>query len=199
MKIEIAILIVAAVACAGEGSQPSLYDQETQLFESMVHPVDSEVEEFQNKEDETELVQVPFYRTLFRGARAHLSNYDHHRKKHKVVRMVHDFVNSASRLSSAATLASYANAKRLADGKRQTRRLNGGFEHKSHYEADYGAANDHPNGIINPGFRHGPRNNEMAQEVRKIESKDAERELKKRTSKLFDEYKADVGQDGWGH
>jgi hypothetical protein len=196
MKIEIAILIVAAVACAGEGSQPSLYDQETQLFESMVHPVD-DVEE--NKEDETELVQVPFYRTLFRGVRQHLSNYDHHPIKKKAVRIVHDFVSSASRLSSAASLASYENIKRLDEGKKQTRRLNGGYGRKSHYAADYSASNDHPNGVLNPGFRHGPRNNEMDREVKKIQSRDAERELKTRTSKLFDEYKKDVGQDGWGH
>jgi len=202
MKIEIAILIVAAVACAGEGSEPSLYQQESELFDSMVKPTGEEpvlVEELATKEDETELVQVPFYRTLFRGARAHLSNYDHHPIKKKVVRIVRDFVSSGNGLNSAASLASYANVKRIDENKRQTRRLNGGFGRRSKYSADYSASNDHPEGIINPGFRHGPRNNEMAIEVKKIESDAAEHELRTRTAKLFGEYKEDVGQDGWGH
>merc|ERR1711881_373894 len=183
MKIEIAILIVAALACVGgEGSEPSLYQEETKLYESMVHPVagDTEkvaeepvlVEELQTKDQEAELVQVPFYRTLFRGLRQHLSNYDHKRRHKKKPLVERDFVESNNALSSAATLASYANAKRLLNGKSQTRRLNG---------------------VLNPGFRHGPRNNEMDMEVRRIQSKDAERELKSKTDKLFGRMKEDVG------
>jgi len=207
MKIEIAILIVAALACVGgEGSEPSLYQEETKLYESMVHPVagDTEkvaeepvlVEELQTKDQEAELVQVPFYRTLFRGLRQHLSNYDHKRRHKKKPLVERDFVESNNALSSAATLASYANAKRLLNGKSQTRRLNGGYGKESKYNSDYSAANDHPNGVLNPGFRHGPRNNEMDMEVRRIQSKDAERELKSKTDKLFGRMKEDVGDLG---
>jgi len=201
MKIKIAILVVAAIACVGgEGSDPSLYQEETKLYESMVHPVDMEkvaeepvlVEELESK-DETELVQAPFFSSVFRGPRAHLSNFDLKPHVKKAVRMVGDFVESANSISSAATLASYANAKRLADGKRQTKELNGGFGHKSKYSAEYSADNDHPNGIINPGFRHGPRNHEMDRAIKKSLSDDAERELKKKTDKLFGNMREEVG------
>jgi len=208
MKIEIAILIVAALACVGgEGSEPSLYQEETKLYESMVHPVAGDVEkvaeepvlveELETKKDqEAELVQVPFYRTLFRGLRQHLSNYDRKRHHKKTPLMERDFVESNNALSSAATLASYSNAKRLLHGKPQTRRLNGGFGKESKYNSDYSAANDHPNGVLNPGFRHGPRNNEMDMEVRRIQSKDAERDLKSKTDKLFGRMREDVGDLG---
>merc|ERR1712188_293735 len=195
MKIEIAILIVAAVACAGEGSEPSLYQQESELFDSMVKPTGEEpvlVEELATKEDETELVQVPFYRTLFRGARARLSNYDRHPAKKKGVRIVRDFVSSPNGLNSAASLASYSNLKRIEEGKRQTRKLNGGYGRSS---------KDNEENIVNPSLRPGemPRKNRMDEIVKGIQSDEAEAELKKRTSKLFGEYKEDVGQDGWGH
>lgn len=211
MKIEIAILIVAAVACAGLGSdQPTLYDQETKLFESMVNSAagDEEkvaeepvlVEELDTKDnEETELVQAPFYRTLFRGARARLSNYDRHPAKKKVVRIVRDFVSSPNGLNSAASLASYSNLKRIEEGKRQTRKLNGGYGRRSKYNADY--SKDNEENIVNPSLRPGemPRKNRMDEIVKGIQSDEAEAELKKRTSKLFGEYKEDVGQDGWGH
>jgi len=209
MKIEIAILIVAALACVGgEGSEPSLYQEETKLYESMVHPVAGDVEkvaeepvlveELETKKDqEAELVQVPFYRTLFRGLRQHLSNYDrkrHHKKKPFVE---HDFVESNNGFSSAATLASYDNVKqRLDQGKRQTRRLNGGYGKESKYNSDYSAANDHPNGVLNPGFRDGPRNNEMAEVVQHLKEREMVRELKSKTAKLFGHMKNDVGDLG---
>jgi len=207
MKIEIAILIVAALACVGgEGSEPSLYQEETKLYESMVHPVagDTEkvaeepvlVEELQTKDQEAELVQVPFYRTLFRGLRQHLSNYDHKRRHKKKPLVERDFVESNNALSSAATLASYANAKRLLNGKSQTRRLNGGYGKESKYNSDYSAANDHPNGVLNPGFRDGPRNNEMAEVVQHLKEREMVRELKSKTAKLFGHMKNDVGDLG---
>jgi hypothetical protein len=150
------------------------------------------------EDEETELVQAGFFRGLFRGARAHLSNYDLKPRHKKVVRMVHDFVSSGNAMSSAATLASYANAKRMARGKSQTRRLNGGFSRRSHYAPEYSRKNNHPNGLLDPGFRHGPRNNEMRAAVEENESEEAENELKKRTAKILGNYKEDVGQDGWG-
>jgi len=114
---------------------------------------------------ESVLVQAPFFRTLFRGRRQRLSNYDPLPKKRHVAKLRRDRIESNNELSSAATVVAYSDAKRLIEGDQPTRYLNRVHGHRSHYAAEYSRRNDDAQGIINPGFRHGPRNHEMDTET----------------------------------
>lgn len=157
------------------------------------------------KPEETEFVQG-FNKEFFREdgmKEQHLSNYDAVRRRHRGgLGLPNDFAESNNALSSTATLVSYPNAKRLARGKRPTRYLNGGFRHKSHYSAELSRKYNRSNGIINPGFRHGPRNKELDSVVKHIKSGFAKARAQSIENKLYDRHlesmKADVGQGGWG-
>jgi len=153
---------------------------------------------------ETELVQG-FNKEFFREdgmKEQHLSNYDHHRRKRRGLGLPTDFAESNNALSSTATLVSYPNAKRLARGKSPTRYLNGGFRRKSHYRSELSRKYNRASGIVDPGFRSGPRNNEMAAAVRHIRSGFARARAKNIEDRLYDRHlksmKDDVGQGGWG-
>merc|ERR1711959_752141 len=153
---------------------------------------------------ETELVQG-FNKEFFRGdgmKEQHLSNYDSPRKKSRGLGLPNDFAESNNALASTATLVSYDNAKRLSQGRSATRYLNGGYGRKSKYRSELSRKNLRASGIDNPGFRSGPRNNEMAAAVKKIRGDAAGARAQSIEDKLYDRHlsamKADVGQGGWG-
>merc|ERR1711959_398628 len=153
---------------------------------------------------ETELVQG-FNKEFFRGdgmKEQHLSNYDSPRKKSRGLGLPNDFAESNNALASTATLVSYDNAKRLSQGRSATRYLNGGYGRKSKYRSDLSRKNLRASGIDIPGFRSGPRNNEMAAAVKKIRGDAAGARAQSIEDKLYDRHlgamKADVGQGGWG-
>merc|ERR1711939_725055 len=133
---------------------------------------------------ETELVQG-FNKEFFRG-----------------LGLPNDFAESNNALASTATLVSYDNAKRLSQGRSATRYLNGGYGRKSKYRSELSRKNLRASGIDNPGFRSGPRNNEMAAAVKKIRGDAAGARAQSIEDKLYDRHlsamKADVGQGGWG-
>merc|ERR1711977_527943 len=176
--------------------------------DALMEAKDPEFDFLQNmmeKPEETEFVQG-FNKEFFRedGVKEqHLSNYDGaRRKRSRGLGLPNDFAESNNALSSTATLVSYSNAKRLARGKAPTRYLNGGFRRKSHYSAELSRKYNRSKGIIDPGFRNGPRNKEMNGVLRGIESGEARKKAQKLEDKLYDRhleaYKADVGQGGWG-
>jgi len=153
---------------------------------------------------ETELVQG-FNKEFFRGdgmKEQHLSNYDSPRKRRRGLGLPNDFAESNNALASTATLVSYDNAKRLSQGRSATRYLNGGYGRKSKYRSELSRKNLRASGIDNPGFRSGPRNNEMAAAVKKIRGDAAGARAQSIEDKLYDRHlsamKADVGQGGWG-
>merc|ERR1711959_688111 len=132
----------------------------------------------------------------------HLSNYASPRKKSRGLGLPNDFAESNNALASTATLVSYDNAKRLSQGRSATRYLNGGYGRKSKYRSELSRKNLRASGIDNPGFRSGPRNNEMAAAVKKIRGDAAGARAQSIEDKLYDRHlsamKADVGQGGWG-
>jgi len=138
---------------------------------------------------ELELIDTSFFKDVFRGPRQRLSNYDHHHHRPMGVRakprMESDFVESDNELSSATTLLSYANEKRIAQGKSPTRYLNGGYGKVSHYLPDFSAKEEDPEGILNPGFRHGPRPHEIDRQMRKMREAQDRKKWKKLSKALF--------------
>merc|ERR1711990_311099 len=203
MKTIMCIVVLAAVASSLPAG--TFIPNEEELLEEAKDPEFDFLQNMMEKPEETEFVQG-FNKEFFRedGVKEqHLSNYDGaRRKRSRGLGLPNDFAESNNALSSTATLVSYSNAKRLARGKAPTRYLNGGFRRKSHYSAELSRKYNRSKGIIDPGFRNGPRNKEMNGVLRGIESGEARKKAQKLEDKLYDRhleaYKADVGQGGWG-
>lgn len=135
------------------------------------------------KTPEGELVQG-FNKEFFKGddIRSKLSNLVSriHRTSGNGGEMK-DFAESTTALPSSASLVNYANAKRLAAGKSATRFLEG-VRKKKEAEED----------ISDPAFRNGPRNNEMAAEVKGIESDEAKGKANTLMGKLYNHHLNDI-------
>merc|ERR1711988_1815541 len=158
-------------------SDDLVYDMQTQLYAQALADEGSRPW----PQQEIELVQAPFYSTLFRGERQRLSNYD--KRPHRPIGVpkkthesVKDFPESTTSLSSAASLVSYADVKRFTvDHEPATRALDRVEGPTSKYAPEYGRSEDDVGGITNPYLgRHGPEPNQMQEEVDRVESEEME-------------------------